>query len=296
LYANTTGNANNAFGYNSLTSNTTGSNNIAIGPQALQANTTASNNTAVGYQAGYANTTGNIDAVGVQVLYRNTTGVGNVGFGGSYVASINPALTYNTTGSYNTGIGMGALASNTTASNNTAVGYQAGYSNTTNGSNLYVGYQTALSATGTKNTFLGGYQSGYYVTSGSKNTILGNYDGYYGGSLDIRTASNYIVLSDGDGNPRIIVSQAAGLTVSTSNVAIGAGTIAGAVGKLYFVTGYNGSSGAQGWWLIGSYYGSLTVISSNNNTGLTVNFTKTGDQLYMNTSSGTVMTTYREIN
>jgi len=40
------------------------------------------------------------------------------------------------------------------------------------------------------------------MTTGSKNVILGSYDGN-GGGLDIRTASNNIVLSDGDGNPRL---------------------------------------------------------------------------------------------
>jgi hypothetical protein len=39
------------------------------------------------------------------------------------------------------------------------------------------------------------------MTTGSKNSILGRYSGNQGG-LDIRTASNHIVLSDGDGNPR----------------------------------------------------------------------------------------------
>jgi hypothetical protein len=43
--------------------------------------------------------------------------------------------------------------------------------------------------------------AGYFVTTGAKNTILGAYNGNQGG-LDIRTASNYVVLSDGDGNPR----------------------------------------------------------------------------------------------
>jgi hypothetical protein len=61
-------------------------------------------------------------------------------------------------------------------------------------------------ATGSNNTFVGAVGSGggacgRYVTTGSKNTILGSFDGNQGG-LDIRTASNYIVLSDGDGNPR----------------------------------------------------------------------------------------------
>ena len=46
-----------------------------------------------------------------------------------------------------------------------------------------------------------GHNAGYHITTGSKNTILGRYNGNQGG-LDIRTSSNYIVLSDGDGNPR----------------------------------------------------------------------------------------------
>jgi hypothetical protein len=54
------------------------------------------------------------------------------------------------------------------------------------------------------------------MTTGSKNTILGNYNGNNGG-LDIRTASNYIVLSDGDGNPR-------GVFTSTGDFLIGSAT------------------------------------------------------------------------
>jgi len=39
------------------------------------------------------------------------------------------------------------------------------------------------------------------MTTGGKNTVIGNFSGNQGG-LDIRTANNHIVLSDGDGNPR----------------------------------------------------------------------------------------------
>ena len=53
---------------------------------------------------------------------------------------------------------------------------------------------------GNNNTFVG-VGSGYFVSTGAKNVILGGHNGNQGG-LDIRTASNYIVLSDGDGNPR----------------------------------------------------------------------------------------------
>jgi len=215
--ATTTGEGNSAFGVQSLEENTTGGFNTAIGRFALKANTTASNNTAVGYQAAYANTTGSDNtAVGFQTFQNNTTGSNNAAFG-LY------ALLSNTTGGTNTAIGRSALQSNTTASGNTAVGYQAGYNNTTDGFNTYLGYQTGYSNdTGAYNTFIGqgagyyfnpassvngfntfiGQASGDQVTTGTKNTILGRYNGNQGG-LDIRTLSNYLVLSDGDGNPRI---------------------------------------------------------------------------------------------
>jgi hypothetical protein len=104
------------------------------------------------------------------------------------------------------------LRSNTTASNNTAVGYQAGYSNTTGYSNTLIGFPAGYSlTTGYLNTFVG-KDAGYYITTGAKNSILGAYNGNQGG-LDIRTASNYIVLSDGDGNPRGIFDGSGNLVV-----------------------------------------------------------------------------------
>ena len=48
-----------------------------------------------------------------------------------------------------------------------------------------------------------------------KNTIIGSYNGNQG-SLDIRTSSNNIVLSDGDGNPRVIVNSSGNVGVGTS--------------------------------------------------------------------------------
>ena len=169
----------------------------------------------------------------------NSAGVAQTGGGGTGTNIASNDLTVNglTVGkgggsiAGNTAIGNQSLYSNTTASNNTAVGYQAGYSTTTStdntyfgkaagyslttgsGANVFVGQQTGYSATtGANNAFLGS-ASGYYMTTGSKNTIIGSYSGNQGG-LDIRTASNYIVLSDGDGNPRQVID-------SSGNVGIG---------------------------------------------------------------------------
>jgi hypothetical protein len=159
---------------------------------------TGTNNLAIGYQASY-NLTSAVStvAIGRNAAYINTTG-------GDFVAIGRDALYSNTTGSYSVAIGEGALLSNTTASNNTAVGYQAGYTNVTGQFNAFFGQSAGYASTGGQNTFIG-TQSGVSMTTGSKNTILGEYSGNQGG-LDIRTASNYIVLSDGDGNPRLYLN------------------------------------------------------------------------------------------
>ena len=235
LYANTTGNYNTALGWTALNANTTGSSNVAIGEQALVFNTTASNNTAVGYQAGYSNTAASNSFVGYQAGYTNTTGTTNNVLGAAAMyfnttgsANIvmgHTALYYNTTGSNNSALGYQALFSNTTASSNTAVGYQAGYTATTGDANTFIGLQAGYSkTTSASNTFIGA-GAGYLVTTGASNTVLGRYNGNTGG-LDIRTASNYIVLSDGDGNPRQFTNSS-GFTKISNTGGTGVLNIAG---------------------------------------------------------------------
>lgn len=244
--ANTSGTNNTVFGRAAFSTNTTGGSNTAVGHQALQANTTASSNTAVGYQASYSNTTGYYNAaVGYQALYSTTTGGNNVAVG--YQAIYSGADVSNTTAigyqalytqatgniGNNTGVGYRSLYSVTSANNVTAVGFRSGYSITSGAGSTMLGLEAGYTATtGTYNTFVG-HQSGYYVSTGSKNTILGLYNGNQGG-LDIRTASNYIVLSDGDGNPRAYWNGAnavfnGSLSVRTTATACGTKTT-------YFVT------------------------------------------------------------
>jgi hypothetical protein len=272
FFNNTTGNDGVAVGVSALVANTTGSSNVAVGSSALQANTTASNNTAVGYQAAFTNSTGTqVTAFGVQAGYTNnanngaffgyqagysnTTGTNNAAFG-----AYRP-LYANTTGSFNTAIGDQALQANTTASNNTAVGYQAGYSNTTGNSNTYIGryagYTNSTSgnnlcvgdyagyfSTGADNTFVGsrggsasGEGAGYQMTTGSKNTIIGKFGGNQDG-LDIRTASNYAVISDGDGN-RLLT------TANGQTLALDGGAVPNAGTGITFPATQNASANAN---------------------------------------------------
>jgi hypothetical protein len=263
---NTTGSSNAAFGQAALYTNSTGSSNTGIGFQALALNTTASNGTAVGYQAGYSNTTGDGGTfVGRLAGYANTTGGGNVAMG-------NSAFNANTTGTSNTAIGQQALGQNTTASNNTAVGYQAGYAVTTGIRNTYIGTQSGYTntvgldnvcvgytagyfSTGSYNTFVGpqgttGNAAGALMTTGSKNTILGSFSGNQG-SLDIRTSNNMIVLSDGDGNPRMYCDGNGAFRIPTGRITVNSNLF---------------TSGAQGYIEVEGDTASVRNLFASNNT------------------------------
>jgi hypothetical protein len=210
-----------AVGYQALKV-TTGKQNTAVGSNAGASMTSGEGLAAFGWNAANLNTGDNNTAIGHNSLGANTTASNNTACG-------NAALNANTTGASNVAVGRQALVSNTTASNNTAVGFQAGNTNSTGPHNTFVGTQAGYSSTGGENTCVGrtaGYSistgtgntfigpgngatsngAGYFVTTGSKNSILGGYNGNQG-SLDIRTASNYIVLSDGDGNPRQYINS-----------------------------------------------------------------------------------------
>ena len=203
-YGSATDSLNVAVGNASGTAVTTGTKNTLIGHATGQNQTDAGNNTFIGHKAGNAETRGhNSVAVGSNaLLVQNTT---------SNTSIDNTAVGYNvgkavTTGVKNTLIGSGTGDGITTGDRNTALGYRTLSGAVDDGQyNTCVGSDAGLVTTGDQNTFVGSYDpstggSGAEVTSGSKNTILGAFNGNQS-NLDIRTSSNNIVLSDGDGFP-----------------------------------------------------------------------------------------------
>ena len=212
-----------AIGSAALTANTSGSEGTAVGQGALSGNTTGTQNTAVGRKALEVNTEGaGNTAVGQRALDANTTADNNTAVG---MASLGA----NTTGASNTALGQNALASNSSGSSNVAIGSHAGYTTTTTGDGTFVGVGAGQNATSADhNTYIGRYAGGD-MTSGTKNTIIGRYAGNSGG-LDIRTSSSNIVLSDGNGNPRLhmdsnghtyLLTTYANTTGGSANVHIG---------------------------------------------------------------------------
>ena len=153
----------------------------------------------------YAGTAGNLTS-SANLLYSGTdlTVYGlTVGRGAGAVSSNTAvgasALAANSTGERNIGVGSQALTANSTGVRNTVVGTFSYNGATACNYVTSLGHAAGNSATGDYNTFIG-ESAGGSMSSGTKNTILGRYNGNQG-SLDIRTGSNYVVLSDGDGNP-----------------------------------------------------------------------------------------------
>lgn len=204
------------------------SSNTVVGYQALNTNSSGTTCCAFGYQAAYTSSAKpNIVAIGYRAAYRsNADNLVAVGV----QAGDNPSLT---------------------GTQNTLIGNFVGGGLTTGSYNTFVGQTSAA----------GGNGSGYLVTTGSKNTIVGGFNGNQGG-VDIRTASNNIILSDGDGNPQMWIDNNAYTRFrGTSPVAnSGDGNIPNLNPSTYTLSG-----SWVGYQLTGAPNASWAVLQSNTN-------------------------------
>jgi len=151
LYNNITGSANTAMGYQALYNNTS-SQNVAVGESALFTKISAVSNTAVGQGSGYYSTSSFNTFIGYNAGYNNSSG-SNIAAFGTY------ALSFNTTGSYN--IGVGTSAGDGSSGAYTPTGSQ----------NIYIGYQTISNAASDSNSIVIGHTA---VGLGSNTTVIGN--------------------------------------------------------------------------------------------------------------------------
>jgi len=116
----------------------------------------------------------------------------------NFRAGVNAGNSIASGGNFNVAVGDEAGTAITTGDRNTVVGYQAGDAITTGSENTALGRNAggALTTGGT-NTFVGA-DAGTSITTGASNTIIGRNNG--NAEIDLRTASNRIVISDGGGN------------------------------------------------------------------------------------------------
>jgi hypothetical protein len=208
--------------------------NTVVGNGALATNSTGTELTAVGVNALNLNTGSSNTALGDRSMQANLTGAQNTASGSFSLAA-------NTLGSQNVANGRVALSNNLTGGNNTALGHSALRLNTAGSNNTAVGYQSLDGNLASSNIAIG-YNSGYGITTGASNVILGSYTG---STAPISaTGSNFVVLSDGNGNVRQFFNGA----TATFNGAVGVtGTITSlAANGLVVADGNSGSRTRMG--------------------------------------------------
>lgn len=115
---------------------------------------------------------------------------------------------------------------------NVAIGDQAlGLNNAGLGHNIAIGQLAQYAVTSGQYNIGIGDRAGQNLTTGSYNVILGSYNGQTG--LDIRTLSNNVVISDGEGNIRQYINSSGNVGIKTT-IITEALTVAGVVSATSF--------------------------------------------------------------
>ena len=164
----TSGTANTAIGYNSMSANTTGVGNVAFGYKSLTANTTGAANTAIGTNALTAKTGVGSDntAIGANALmqYNDTTSSNtNTAVGTSSLQQL-------TSGQFNTCVGssFGATTPNVSANSTTTIGTNNSTVLSTLSNNITVGTGNKINA---PNAFVFGNNITVPTSTANNNTL-----------------------------------------------------------------------------------------------------------------------------
>lgn len=209
-----------AIGVSSMSASYYATNNVCIGSYAGQNLNNSTSNVLIGFVAGQGMTSGASNvAIGYCALYTTTAASGNVAVG--YNALRNAG-----TSNYSIGIGYKALY-NTTNSYNTGIGTNTGYNLNSGTQNVYVGFNAGYNiASGSYNIALGGYGL-YYANAGSAANIAIGHQALYGVSVNafsnnvaIGYRAGYAITTGGN---NIFIGHNAGETHSSgsNNIVIG---------------------------------------------------------------------------
>jgi hypothetical protein len=203
--------------------------------------------------------------------------------------------------STNTAVGASALATNSSGTRNTALGYVAGNTISTNGTNTFLGAYAGYSYTGSGSVFVGdsaGYNTtgnyntfiganngtaacGSAVTTGTKNTILGGYSGNQN-SIDIRTASNNCIVSDGDGNPQIHSNSSSWVGTQWGSIDVTQGAATAGTANSFGITSGTATPIFGG----GNYFSGVFIINEFSQTGEVAIIITGGNALKIVSQSG----------
>lgn len=195
-----------AVGFQALMQNTSGDRNTAIGYRSLDSNKIGSYNTALGFGTLFRNRSSFNTAVGENTMVNNTDGEANTIIGAESFIDLNTTGRWNTsvgvnnffdntTGSYNTATGFQSLFANTTGSYNTASGIFSSMDNQTGSFNVAYGYDALARNVGGSNNVAVGVRSQFVHNRpfSSYNVSIGNYSlendttGYYNVALGTST-------------------------------------------------------------------------------------------------------------
>ena len=126
------------------------------------------------------------------------------------------------------------------------------------GYNIAFGNLSLYGATSGSYNLALGNDAGKQVTTGSYNVLLGSYQGF-DVDLDIRTSSNFVVLSDGQGNIRQTINASGNVGIKTTVI-----TEALTVSGIVSATGFYGSLNAN------QLTGQLPALDGSQLTGVVV--------------------------
>ena len=227
LTANGSGENNSAFGFHSMLVSNIGSNNSAFGNSSLKNNTNGNNNSAFGDKSLFNNTANDNSAFGTNTLISNLTGTENSAFGKNALLNSN--------GSYNSAFGNNSLQSSFTGSGNVAIGYSALLANTSGNFNTAIGVFSNVGSSGLTNATAIGASA---LVNTDNSLVLGSVAGFNSASstvnvgigttspLDrLHVVGNIRMVDGNQAAGKIMVSDANGTAFWTTPPSSGGGTL-----------------------------------------------------------------------